>query len=104
MQVSTPDFAVWLTTFLGFLFFGIDVGLALGVGLSQIILFARSSSALCTEVTMEADESLYPEQKLRDADLVEKQAGPLSGATTFSSKKKGHNATTQASLTLKKIW
>ena len=48
MQVSIGDFAVWLTTFLGFLIFSIDVGLALGVVLSQLILFSRCSSALCT--------------------------------------------------------
>lgn len=37
MQVSTPDWLVWMVVFLGCLFVGIDWGLLFGVGLSIVI-------------------------------------------------------------------
>ena len=78
-QVSLPDFAVWMTTFCGFLFFSIDIGLAMGVGLSQLILFAQSSAVLCSQIGWEVvgNELLF--RPVENVDLLEEQLTEASG-------------------------
>lgn len=44
-QVSILDLFTWLATFLACLFIGIDVGLAIGVGIALLSLFGRAAFA-----------------------------------------------------------
>lgn len=68
-----------MTTFLGFLFFSIDIGLALGVGLSQVILFAYSSAVSCSQIEWEIEDDDLQERQNLDVNLVEEEISKASG-------------------------
>ena len=68
-----------MTTFLGFLFFSIDIGLALGVGLSQLILFSHSSAVSCSQVDWKLVDNELQIKDVGGIDLTEEQLSKFSG-------------------------